>query len=68
MQGFSEICISQKCITVMEFEKTSYQRPETSVLDVRMEAFICLSNQMKFGSGNSSGSIEDENIVNGGDF
>ena len=52
----------------MRFEKTSYQRPETSVLDVRMEAFICLSNQMKFGTGNSSGSIEDENIVNGGDF
>jgi len=49
-------------------ERKNYQRPETSVLDVRMETFICLSNQMKFGSGNSSGSIEDENIVNGGDF
>ena len=49
-------------------ERNNYQRPEASVLDVRMEAFISLSNQMKFGSGNSSGSIEDENIVNGGDF
>lgn len=49
-------------------ERNNYQRPETSVLDVRMEAFICLSNYMKFGSGNTSGNIEDENIVNGGDF
>lgn len=65
MRGFSEICIVKNSVMV---ERKNYQRPETSVLDVRMEAFICLSNQMKFGSGNSSGSIEDENIVNGGDF
>lgn len=65
MRGFSEICIVKISVMV---ERKNYQRPETSVLDVRMEAFICLSNQMKFGSGNSSGSIEDENIVNGGDF
>ncbi|MCR5018111.1 MAG: hypothetical protein K6A64_04885 [Bacteroidales bacterium] len=49
-------------------ERKNYLKPETSVLDVRMEAFICLSNQMKFGSGNTSGSIEDEDIVNGGEF
>ena len=49
-------------------ERKNYFKPETSVLDVRMEAFICLSNYMKFGSGNTAGSIEDENIVIGGDF
>lgn len=49
-------------------ERKIYQRPETSVLDVRMEAFICLSNYMKFGSGNTSGNIEDGDIVNGGEF
>ena len=49
-------------------ERKNYLKPKTSVLDVRMEAFICLSNYMKFGSGNTAGSIEDENIVNGGDF
>ena len=65
MRGFSEICIV--IISVM-IERNNYQRPEASVLDVRMEAFISLSNQMKFGSGNTSGNIEDENIVNGGDF
>ena len=65
MVGFSEICIVKNSVMV---ERKNYQRPETSVLDVLMEGFICLSNYMKFGSGNTAGSIEDENIVNGGDF
>ena len=65
MRGFSEICIVKNSVMA---ERKNYLKPKTSVLDVRMEAFICLSNYMKFGSGNTAGSIEDENIVIGGDF
>jgi len=52
----------------MKTEKTYYECPETFVIQCQTEGFICLSNYMQFGSGNSSGSIDDGNIVDGGSF
>ena len=68
MGGFSEICMNKQCITVMKVEKSYYESPVTWVIHVRTEGFVCVSNYMKFGSGNSSGSIDDEDVYDGGNF
>lgn len=52
----------------MKVEKYNYESPVTSVIPVRTEGFICVSNLMQFGSGNSSGSIDDSDVVDGGSF
>ncbi len=52
----------------MKVEKSNYESPVTSVIHVRTEGFICVSNYMQFGSGNSSGNIDDDDVVDGGSF
>lgn len=52
----------------MNTEKTFYERPLTAVIDLRTEGLLCGSNYMKFGSGNASGEINDEDVVDGGTF
>ena len=52
----------------MKVEKSNYESPVTSVIHVRTEGSICVSNYMQFGSGNSSGNIDDDNVIDGGSF
>ena len=52
----------------MKEEKSIYESPVTSVIDVRMEGFICQSRGMKFGSNNSSGNFDDDDVIYGGSF
>ena len=52
----------------MKVEKTNYVSPATLVIHVRTVGLICDSRYMKFGSSNTSGDIDDENVVYGGSF
>lgn len=53
----------------MNFEKTNYESPVTSVILVSAGGFICASKYMQFGSGNASGNIDDDDvIIYGGSF
>ena len=52
----------------MKMEKSNYESPVTSVIHVRTEGFICVSKYMQFGSDNSSGNIDDDDVVDGGSF
>jgi len=53
----------------MNTEKTNYQCPLTSAVNIGMEGLICFSKTMLFGTeDNTSGDINDENIINGGSF
>ena len=52
----------------MKVKRSYYESPETVVVPVRTEGFICMSNYMQFGSGNASGSIDDNDIFDGGSF
>ena len=52
----------------MKAEKHYYEGPITSVIEIRTEGLLCGSNYMKFGSGNASGDINDEDVVDGGTF
>ena len=66
MRGFSDFCVVK--IAVMKVKRSYYESPETVVVPVRTEGFICMSNYMQFGSGNASGSIDDNDIFDGGSF
>ena len=53
----------------MNTEKTNYQCPLTSVVNIGTEGLICFSKTMLFGTeDNTSGVINDENIIDGGSF
>ena len=53
----------------MKTEKTNYQCPLTSAVNIGMEGLICFSEVMMFGTeDNTSGVINDENIIDGGSF
>ena len=53
----------------MKTEKTNYQCPLTSVVNIGTEGLICISKTMLFGTeDNTSGVINDENIIDGGSF
>ena len=52
----------------MKVKRSYYESPSTVVIPVRTEEFICSSTYMRFGSGNSSGSIYDEDVYDGGNF
>ena len=48
----------------MKAEKNIFEFPLTMVMNVRAEGVVCGSNTpMKFGSDNSSGSIDDDDVI-----
>ncbi len=50
-------------------EKTNYLCPMSSVVNIGMEGLVCFSKGMMFGTeGNTSGVINEENIIDGGTF
>jgi len=52
----------------MNTKRINYERPEASVIQIKLEGVICVSKYMQFGDDNSSGSINDGSIINGGSF
>ena len=53
----------------MNWEKKYYERPVTTVIDVKSAGVICTSIvNMSFGNNNRSGNIDDEDIYEGGIF
>lgn len=68
MRGFSEICMLKKCNAVMKVEKSNYETPVALVTHIKAEGIICVSKYMQFGSDNSSGNIDDDDVIDGGSF
>jgi len=55
-------------LKIMNTKRINYERPEASVIQIKLEGVICVSKYMQFGDDNSSGSINDGSIINGGSF